>query len=763
MKYRLSWLAAVFLLALCPDVSFATALSRTIPYAESICSSDANVFFCEDFDGQDITPIPSSCLGNYTNPGIETKDICFPNGGSHQLSTIPISGFNQSSNRVWRCAKSTGYVDIDTGVNTGTGNCAVAGWLKPAILGTGAREWYVRFQVYWHTTHTWPADYDYKLLGWSLPRVFEDPPSAEYEAGIYVHQDFACQISGTWTNFNDVPTIRYSNVFQQAPYQGEYCPPLTPGANPDGAHSPRLQTGRWYTIELHYKLGTDAGTGRMRLWIDDILTYDFSRPTCVAPCADLGYIYAALGFMNPADTATGYAEFDNLVYSRAKIGLPGGGAPAPSGTIDYVASKNSTTATAKAVLGRTSTTGAVELKFTRLDTASYLIGSGTVRVVAERIPDNGTSALASLTGVINADYPVVGNTITIILPTFGATEAYIVTLTTGTGGSPPSPVSTTDNLTIDMSLDGGPVTYRGSGFLHHGILAASPSDALTTPMKTKMVRCGAVGAKAVCKAVYSRVSGLGAKLQLLLSDNFYQAPWPGDGGNWTNWENQCKNKVNASVTAGRTFEWDIWNEPNQTNPFWGAAGGQSQWFEAWKRCFNIIRGILPGAVIVGPSVGPWDQTYIEQFLSYAQANNVLPNRLSWHAFYGGPEVQTNVAAIRAYMSANGIPAIPISINEYAGPTQFTAPGPIIHYLAAFERAQVDSASHACWDDAGTDTGNACFNTPATLNGLLTTNGLSARSSWWAHKGYGDLSGRMVGFTATGSPSGLVVSSRRRVH
>src|SRR4030095_16880297 len=92
----------------------------------------------------------------------------------------------------------------------------------------------------------------------------------------------------------------------------------------------------------------------------------------------------------------------------------------------------------------------------------------TVHVVAERIPDNGTAALASLTTVINADYPVSSNAITVILPTFGATEGYIVTLTAGTGGSPPAPVGTSETVTIDMSLDNGPVTYKASGFLHYG-------------------------------------------------------------------------------------------------------------------------------------------------------------------------------------------------------------------------------------------------------------------------------------------------------
>ena len=195
-----------------------------------------------------------------------------------------------------------------------------------AILGTGARDWYMRVQVYFSPDTTWPADLDFKHGLWALPRVFIDPPSAEYEAGLYTHQDFWCPGIG---NFADIPLIRYSNNFQQFPYQGEYCPPLAPGLAADGAHAPRYQKGRWYTVEIHYKLGTSASTGRMQMWLDGRLAYDASRATCVGACGDMGYVMV-MGWMNGADPQTGYIELDNIVYSRAPIGLPGPPSPAPA-------------------------------------------------------------------------------------------------------------------------------------------------------------------------------------------------------------------------------------------------------------------------------------------------------------------------------------------------------------------------------------------------------------------------------------------------
>jgi hypothetical protein len=314
---RLS-LALLLVVAFSPAAD-AGAPARSKPYSESICNTNPNVFLCEDFEGQDIVNYGgNNCNSTWGNPAIAQKDICWAGGGSHQRSTITLPAFNQSTNRVWRVSKSQGFTDINTGINTGTGGGTLAGWLSSGILGTGAREWYTRMQVYFSSNHTWPADYDFKMF-FALPRTFVDPPSAAYEAGMYFHQDFWCSGSG---NVNDVPVIRYSSNFRQFPYQNEYCPPLAPGVAPNGTQAPRFQKNRWYTLEYHVKLASDNSCV-LELWVDGVKAYSANRVTCHNGCPDMGYIMI-LGWMNSADPQSGYYEVDNVVMSRSYIGPPSG-------------------------------------------------------------------------------------------------------------------------------------------------------------------------------------------------------------------------------------------------------------------------------------------------------------------------------------------------------------------------------------------------------------------------------------------------------
>jgi hypothetical protein len=326
-KILLNFLCAAFLILIAGSHAEAAAPLRAKPYTESICDTDPNIFFCEDFDGEDIINYGNNnCGSTWGNPAIVQKDICWAGGGSHQRSTVSLTGFDQATNRVWRVTKGPSFTDINTGINTGTGGGTLAGWLNSTILGSGAKEWYTRIQVWFSTNHTWPADYDFKMF-FALPRTFVDPPSAAYEAGLYFHQDFACQVNGTWTSFNDVPVIRYSSNFRQFPYQNEYCPPLSPGQSADGTRAPRFQKGRWYTLEYHVKLASD-NSGILELWVDGTKAYSTNRTTCHNGCPDMGYIMI-MGWMNGADPQTGYYEIDNVVMSRSYIGPPGS-IPPPS-------------------------------------------------------------------------------------------------------------------------------------------------------------------------------------------------------------------------------------------------------------------------------------------------------------------------------------------------------------------------------------------------------------------------------------------------
>jgi hypothetical protein len=294
-----------------------------------------------------------------------------------------------------------------------------------------------------------------------------------------------------------------------------------------------------------------------------------------------------------------------------------------------------------------------------------------------------------------------------------------------------------ETVTVNFATDKGVATFRASGFLGQSISVTTPTSSLITAIKPQLFRAS----QSTMDGIYGRVVTLGGRAQLVVSDFIYSAPWPGDGGNWSTWENRCTNFINTANSNGQTFEWDIWNEPNHYF-FWGAS--QAQWFEAWRRCVVKIRAVAPGAVIVGPSVSGFDQSYIESFLTYAKANNVLPNVLTWHDFDGGSQIPTRVQAMRSFMTTNGINVPKISINEMIHGGEQFFPGVAVRYFSAIERTEVVSAVHACWDESG---GTNCFNS-GSLNGLLTFDGTQPRSVWWAYKGYADVSGRLVDVAAS---------------
>ncbi len=288
-----------------------------------------------------------------------------------------------------------------------------------------------------------------------------------------------------------------------------------------------------------------------------------------------------------------------------------------------------------------------------------------------------------------------------------------------------------ETVVVDLSVTPGPATFRASGFLH-SISSTQPAASFVDPVKPRLFRC----ARSACFNIYSRVTALGAKVQLVMSDSSgYSGNWPGNGGSYTTWETLVASIVNQAATANATMQWDVWNEPN-LGQFWGAS--QAQWLETWRRAVVVVRGLDPAATIVGPSVSGFDQTYLEAFLTYAKAEGVLPDVVSWHEFSGGGSIPANVQTMRDYVAAQGIAISRFSVNEMIYSSEYTQPGPTVHYLAAAERGQVDSAAHACWGDTSGDNCSA-----KSLDGLLTVDGLQARGSWWAYKGYADVTGQLV--------------------
>lgn len=217
-------------------------------------------------------------------------------------------------------------------------------------------------------------------------------------------------------------------------------------------------------------------------------------------------------------------------------------------------------------------------------------------------------------------------------------------------------------------------------------------------------------------------------------------PWQ----DYTVWQQWVTDRINSLTQNGQPHEWIIWQEANHGNPdVW--SGGQGDFFNTWKIAVQAIRSIKPNDPIVGPSPVPFDEAYLDAFLLYAKANNVLPDVLSWHELYDigsnpaygvtnyTPDlIPSHVATMKQFMQANGININKFDITEYQGYSDNYRPGPTVAFIADMERAPNVSGTKGNWADAN------------QLEGLVTDpNAPQPRSIWWVYKRYADMTGNIV--------------------
>jgi len=310
------------------------------------------------------------------------------------------------------------------------------------------------------------------------------------------------------------------------------------------------------------------------------------------------------------------------------------------------------------------------------------------------------------------------------------------------------PVTLQAAVTIELSTTGDPVTWRASGILL-SVDAGSPPDTLIAPLKPRLFR----DLPAVVFTNGPRMSRFGAQVQISLSGAFgypdIAAYWPGDGGDWGPWDAIVDAQMARARSQGRAYAWDIWNEPDDNGAlFWKRS--DAQYLEMWRHTVQRIRAADASAVIVGPSVTGNDLPFLSGFLLDAKANNVLPDILSLHAFQGPQATATMLTTVRTFLNNNAIAISRISVNEFIYVTEQFEPGTHIRYIAALERAQVESAASSCWEEPGPVSN--CFNN--SLDGLLTTDTKQPRATWWARKAYGDLSGKILSLTPSPEVDGV---------
>ncbi|MFE9751076.1 RICIN domain-containing protein [Saccharothrix saharensis] len=324
-------------------------------------------------------------------------------------------------------------------------------------------------------------------------------------------------------------------------------------------------------------------------------------------------------------------------------------------------------------------------------------------------------------------------------------------------GPAPAARAGDESISVDFSVAGGSPTYRASGWIY-GMTedAAGPADHFFRDVKFRYMRAGGAQLDGPggwvagrydrrwnsTRAQLLRTRSLGGEFVLLVhdlwgADGYPISRFPGDNGNWTDYDNFLTRLIDDVRATGAPVQWDLWNEPNITL-FWNRP--QAQYFELWRRTYQRVRAAFPQQLIVGPSCAcvPSTSGWWTQYLDHVKATNTVPDIISWHSLPGDPVA--NVATANATLDARGIPhPRPYQINEY-GATDEQNPGDGSWYIARLERAGADGL-RANWASAG--------NLHNDLGNLLVRNSAGVhqpKGEWWVYRFYGSQTGQIASVT-----------------
>jgi hypothetical protein len=124
----------------------------------------------------------------------------------------------------------------------------------------------------------------------------------------------------------------------------------------------------------------------------------------------------------PRSTWWAYKAYADVTGQLVKV--------TPGKYVDGVAGRDLKAKCARVVLGRDGgSVGDVRVRFDNMRAVGYLANNGKVHVKADRIPDSGWSALEKPVVELDRDVDVVDGSLSVTLPNFGPTDAYLVTLT----------------------------------------------------------------------------------------------------------------------------------------------------------------------------------------------------------------------------------------------------------------------------------------------------------------------------------------------
>jgi len=352
------------------------------PYAEATLCARADVIFCEDFNYpqnfQYYTQYGST-YASWSNPGMvggTTSGQTWNQGRRINLA----SSYTTKPNGTLPSGSQPDYVWVANWDPTQGAQGDGSSWATLRAVGGNyvngmapAKDFYVRFQFYVTSNYAWPGDpktdkynfgagnpVDNKIL-FVYPAGMDSPTDAAYDAGLFAAMAFD---STNNARFSDTLNVRVGNAgngigyetfpmcanctynpthMEYAPYQScvnnSSCTPYrNPHDTPRSGKIFRFDTGKWYTLEMRYKLSSteNAKDGTIEVWVDGTKIYSANDlATCGSgypanysgnDCTGLGQI-DIVAYHNGIDQTVwnGQQIIDNLVISTSYIGPPSGG------------------------------------------------------------------------------------------------------------------------------------------------------------------------------------------------------------------------------------------------------------------------------------------------------------------------------------------------------------------------------------------------------------------------------------------------------
>ncbi|MER5447624.1 RICIN domain-containing protein [Streptomyces sp. NPDC002764] len=317
----------------------------------------------------------------------------------------------------------------------------------------------------------------------------------------------------------------------------------------------------------------------------------------------------------------------------------------------------------------------------------------------------------------------------------GAAALTAAALATASPAQAAPTASTT--LVVNAAQTLRPVTHVATGSLYGLADASTPADSLVTPLKPSTFVQMAPGGSQLpngeprpagdALVVAAKAANAGAKVVVRMPDWYPNFPYK--WVSWSDWLSAVDKQVASVQSSGATniSAYELWNEPDWT---WDTTNAGA--FDAgWARTYKEVRAKDTKTPIQGPSYSAWNQSWMSTFLTDAKASGTVPDIISWHELQGSQNIAAHVSAYRALESSLGISPRPIAIEEYGTTSEVGVPGPLVGYVAKFERAGVHDAELAFWNHYG------------TLGDTLTDTGASPNGSYWLYRWYGDMSGNML--------------------